>query len=308
MSDSPRDTSTAASGGGRREPAAGGSRLKDLGVRTLSAVLMGAVMLALLIWGRLYGWALVVSAIAGLCVAEFYAITRTEHRKPNEVFGLVAVIVMPLAAAIYASGALTGPAAAAASQLGALGLTSALAGLVLLAVVWHLAFPQVNTSDTATTVLGVVYCGFTLSHLVLLKALDSGVELTLALIISVWVNDTAAYLVGSRWGRHRMSPKISPKKSWEGFAAGTLGTIAVWVGTYFLIQSPITLTWHVLTGVAVAIAAAIGDLFESRLKREAEVKDSGTLLPGHGGFLDRFDSMIIVAVVTYYMLVFGGAR
>ncbi|TLM73202.1 MAG: hypothetical protein FDZ70_07810 [Actinobacteria bacterium] len=139
------------------------------------------------------------------------------------------------------------------------------------------------------------------------------VLLLLATVVSVWANDSFAYIVGSTLGRHRMAPRISPNKSWEGFAAGTLFTIVVWLLTYYLVRErvpdwPLTLGWHAAIGVAVSIATATGDLFESRLKREAGVKDSGTLLPGHGGFLDRHDSLILVSVVAYWMIAWAGVR
>lgn len=281
---------------------------RDFSIRAATAIAMGAVMIAAALWGGLAGWAAVVSLIATFAVSEYYAMTRTEHRKPNELFGMVAVAVMPFAAAVYEGGFLARGSATAAES-GAIGLAAVTAGLLVVSLVWHLLFRRVTTADTAATVFGAVYVGFSLSHLVLIKGLDSGTELVLTMIVSVWANDTFAYLVGASIGRHKMAPKISPKKSWEGFAAGSIATVAVWVGAYFLIR-PATpsLWWYVLIGAAVSAAAVCGDLAESRLKREAGVKDSGRFLPGHGGFLDRFDSMILVSVVTYYLLVVGGVK
>lgn len=279
---------------------------RDLGVRVLSAVLLGAVQIVALVWGGTMWWALVVAAIAVLAAAEFFAITRTEHRKPNELFGLVAVAAMPLAAGWYLVSAPETSERLAVAQHGLLGVTGILGALVIAALVWHLVFRQVTASDTAITVFGVVYVGFTLTHLVLMRELDSGTELLLATIVSVWVNDSFAYAIGSPFGRHKLAPRISPKKSVEGLIAGTLGTIAVWVGIGLAgVQTGLPLWWLALTGAAVSMAAVLGDLAESRLKREAGVKDSGKLLPGHGGFLDRFDSMIMVSVVAFYMLALG---
>jgi phosphatidate cytidylyltransferase len=115
-------------------------------------------------------------------------------------------------------------------------------------------------------------------------------------------------------GRHKMAPKISPKKSWEGFLAGMAGSVIVW--TLVPVVAPrmlpldgatgLTLPWAIATGFAVSIAVMIGDLVESRIKREAGVKDSGNSLPGHGGFLDRLDSLILVCLAAYWMLWWAG--
>jgi phosphatidate cytidylyltransferase len=263
-----------------------------LAIRVTTALLIGGVILVAIIFGKEPGLGALVAFIAMACVMEFYAMTRRERRLPNEIFGVFAVVLMPLAAALW----------------GRLGLMSVVTGLVLASLLWHVAFRQVRVTDTAVTVFGAVYVGFMFSHLVLIRGLDSGTELALVTVVSVWANDVFAYFVGSTLGRHKMTPRISPNKSWEGFAAGTLFTTAVWAALPLVIDTGISTLWLVLTGVSVSFAAVIGDLAESRLKREAGIKDSGALLPGHGGFLDRFDSLIFVSVVAYYMLVCGGAR
>lgn len=269
----------------------------EAAIRVVVALTYGAVMLGAILWGGGVGIGLLVSVIATLAVLEFYEMTRREHRLPNEVFGMAAVAAMPLAA----------------SWLGMRGLTATVTALVAASLVWHLIFRTVTTSDTAVTVFGAVYVGFTLSHLVLIRGLQAGTLLLLTAVLSVWANDSFAYIVGATLGRHRMAPRISPHKSWEGFAAGTVFTIVVWLAAYWIAEryfggTGIALEWHAAMGVAVSGAAVIGDLAESRLKREAGVKDSGRLLPGHGGFLDRHDSLILVSVVVYYLLLAAGAR
>ena len=281
--------------------------LRDFGVRTFTALVMAAILVGADLWGGMLACAAVVAVVAALCAVELYGLMRTDHGRPNAVFGVLAVAAMPIAAALYAGGVMPGS-GPTSSELGAVGLTAVTGGLVLAALAWQMAFKQVSVSNTATTVFGALYAGFTLSHLVLMRALDSGAELVIITIVGVWAMDVLAYLVGSAIGTHRMAPHISPKKSWEGFAAGTVGTIAVWVAGWRITGSPLPLWWFALIGVAAAVAALVGDLAESTLKREFGAKDSGTLLPGHGGFLDRFDSMIVVAIVVYYMLLFGGAR
>jgi len=266
--------------------------LKDFGIRAASALLLGVVVLGALFFGGVWGIAAVVAVIAVLACIEYFAISRRERRMPNELVALTAVAAMPLAAAGF----------------GVTGLTAVVAGLIISAFFWHVMIRQIRLVDTAITVFGAVYIGFTLSHLVLIRQLESGVYLALATIVSVWANDVFAYLVGSAIGKHPLAPAISPRKSWEGLIAGTVGTAGVWLGAGALLRLPIGWGALISIGLIASVAAVIGDLAESRIKREARVKDSGTLLPGHGGFLDRFDSFIMVAIVTYYSLYLLGAR
>ncbi|MHB1340223.1 MAG: phosphatidate cytidylyltransferase [Coriobacteriia bacterium] len=266
--------------------------LRDFSVRLSTALAIGVAFIGSIVFLGPVGLAAVVAIVATAAAAEFFAILRRERRLPNELFGLAAVAVMPFAAGF----------------LGPYGLTAVMSLLVIASLLWHLSFRQVRASDTAVTVFGAVYVGFTLAHLVLIRQLDAGTELALATVASVWANDTFAYLVGTRFGRHKMAPHISPHKSWEGFIAGTLFTTGAWVAVAFFADTGLSIVWLVFVGIAASLAAVVGDLAESRLKREAALKDSGDTLPGHGGFLDRFDSMILVSIVTYYMLVFAGAQ
>jgi len=284
-----------------RQPGA----LKDFGIRALTAVLLGIVLIAGDLAG-MFPWAIVVAAVAIPCAIEFYAIIRTGRRKPNEMFGIVAVGLMPLAAALYAS--FSGDGASSASMQGAMGLTAVIGGLVLAALLWQVLFRQVSASDTSTTIFGALYTGFMLSHLVLMRALGDGGVFVLMTLVSVWAMDVLGYLVGSSIGRHPLAPHVSPKKSWEGYIAGLVGTVATWGLGWWITRSSSPLWWFLAIGAVVSVAALLGDLAESRLKREANIKDSGRWLPGHGGFLDRFDSLIVVSIVAYYMLVFGGAK
>jgi phosphatidate cytidylyltransferase len=123
--------------------------------------------------------------------------------------------------------------------------------------------------------------------------------------ILLWTNDTAAYLTGITFGKHRLFERLSPKKSWEGFLGGLIGTIGMgylisgWLG---VVDKP---GWIIIS-VIVSVAGTYGDLIESMLKRSIGVKDSGTIMPGHGGFLDRFDSVVISFPMVYlYIAVFG---
>lgn len=268
------------------------SRIRDFSIRTTSAVLLGAIILVALFFGGRWGLAAVTSAIAALAAMEFFALVRRERRLPSEIVGLTAVVAMPFAAAGF----------------GALGLTAVVGVLVISAFFWHVMIRQIRLADTGVTLFGAVYVGFTLAHLVLIRGLHDGVWLAFAMIVSIWVNDSFAYMAGSAFGTHKMAPRISPKKTWEGFFAGTLGTTGVWLASALLPGVHLSFFWRLAIGLAASVTAVIGDLSESRIKREVGVKDSGTLLPGHGGYLDRFDSFIMVAIVTFYMLFAAGIR
>jgi phosphatidate cytidylyltransferase len=187
------------------------AQVRGFAFRALTALGIGVVLAGADLWGGMTLWAVVVAALAALCASEFYRIMRSEHRRANEVFGVFASAIMPLAAVLYATRSLTGTGASSASELGAVGLTAVMGGLVLAALLWNIAFRQVKGADTSTTVFGAVYAGFTLSHLVLIRALDSGTELVLLTLFSVWAMDVIAYLVGSAIGTHRLAPDISPK-------------------------------------------------------------------------------------------------
>ena len=277
-----------------------------LAIRVATAVVYALVMLGAIWFNKIpglagYGPLLlggVVSVLAGVSASEFYAMERRESRLPNETFGVAAAATMPLAAAIWGLG----------------GLTATVTALIAASLVWHVTFVRVRTTDTATTVFGAVYTGFLLAYLVLIvrnftsaSAPTLGRDLALAVVLSVWANDSLAYLVGSTFGRHKMMPRISPKKSWEGFIAGALGTLLVWIAFALLFPaSGVSLGLAIFIGAVMGGSVVIGDLFESRLKREAGVKDSGFALPGHGGFLDRLDSLILVGLLAYWILHWGG--
>jgi len=128
--------------------------------------------------------------------------------------------------------------------------------------------------------------------------------LLLGWFVLLWTNDTAAYLFGRRFGRHKLAPSISPGKTWEGWAGGAVATLAVAFGLLGVSQGVADLTaaqWAAL-GAVVSVFGPIGDLLESALKRQAGIKDSGTMLPGHGGVLDRFDSHFISAPIAAILL------
>jgi phosphatidate cytidylyltransferase len=187
---------------------------------------------------------------------------------------------------------------------------SALAGnpIVLLCIVAAstmstLAFPvlsrqSVLQTDVAATLYGILYVPYLASHVVLLRRL--GVWPLALAIGATWSCDVFAYFAGKAFGRHKLLPRVSPGKSWEGTIAGVLAAtaFAVLAGRYALLP----LSTSVVAGVLLGTVGQVGDLAESALKRYCGVKDSGSLIPGHGGVLDRFDSLLFNGTALYYFL------
>jgi phosphatidate cytidylyltransferase len=153
----------------------------------------------------------------------------------------------------------------------------------------------------AITVAGALYVGWLGAYFLLVRALPNGLMWTALAMVTAWATDTGAYIVGTRFGRHRFFPVISPKKTWEGAVGGWIAAPLVLVALGWLFSLP--LVHCALLGFLIGIAATFGDLAESLLKRQTGVKDSSSIVPGHGGILDRLDSLLFTAVVAYYYLV-----
>jgi phosphatidate cytidylyltransferase len=162
-----------------------------------------------------------------------------------------------------------------------------------------LTYPRTSLSEASFNFLAVLYAVVLLSHLYLLRQLPHGIEWTFLAISLVWANDIGAYLIGRQFGSHLLAPQVSPKKTVEGSLGGLLFSIVVAL-VFWRIVGGAPWIMYIILGVIIGISAQIGDLFESALKRSAGVKDSGKLIPGHGGILDRFDSLIFALPLVYY--------
>jgi phosphatidate cytidylyltransferase len=262
-----------------------------------SRILTSAVALPIvlgLVW--LGGWWLFVLAAAVVLIAlhEFYWMARS--LRPLVLAGYVGALAVLLGA-----------------QLGGIGwmLGGFLTTLALAFVLKGVAeTKQPTTVAVGTTVLGAGWIGLGIGHILLLR--DSGDHarlLTVTLLLAVFAADTVAYFAGRLFGRHKLAPVTSPGKTWEGFVAGTITAVAVTFFALYEDREEFLDIWRSLAlGAAIALAAPLGDLFESALKRDMQVKDTGRLLAGHGGVLDRIDSLLFAAVATFYVvLAFGYA-
>ena len=263
----------------------------------LSRILVAVVGLPLvlgLVW--LGGWWLfvLVAAAGFIALHEFYFMTRP--LRPLVIAGYAGLLLILFG-----------------MELG--GLEWATGGVVATLALSFLLKGLAETRQSAivsvgTTLLGATWIGFGLGYVLLLRDLPEHSRLaSYAVLLAVFAGDTAAYAFGALFGRHRLAPGISPGKTWEGFVAGTVATIAA---AFFALYKDrhdfLSVGQAIVLGIVLAAAAPLGDLFESLLKRDMQVKDAGRLLGGHGGVLDRVDSLLFAAVAAFYAIsAFGAA-
>ncbi|MCB6561885.1 phosphatidate cytidylyltransferase [Gordonibacter urolithinfaciens] len=232
-------------------------------------------------------------AMAGITAGEFYYMLRQDAKLPNEMLGIIAAMLYPVSVFF-------------------LGLDGALyvsLALLLALIVWYVFWMRARVPDVGVSFFGAAYCGMLLSGIIVVReALPApwGGVLVLGILLSVWANDSFAYLVGSRFGKHKLAPRTSPKKSWEGFFAGLAGSAVFWCLMTLVPGVTMSVPQAILFGLASGLMGVLGDLAESRIKRNSGFKDSGTIMPGHGGLLDRCDSLFLVAVTSAILLVAGG--
>lgn len=269
--------------------------------RVTTAIFFVVVMLGG-IYGGQYPFVILFAIITALCLWEFHSMVLQKNQKRDRirkfigvVFGLTPFVMVsmlklnllqsPEDFVLYTS-VLTFP-------------------IIFMSFIYELfAASDRPFANVAFIILGMVYIGtpFALVDFIAFDGEQFRANTVFGLLLLTWINDTAAYLIGSQIGKHKLFPRISPKKTWEGSIGGGISTIILSgiLGYIFLEQT--IFEWMVL-GVIVVIFGSIGDLIESMLKRSFAVKDSGTMLPGHGGLLDRFDAFIfLVPFATAYIL------
>jgi phosphatidate cytidylyltransferase len=232
-------------------------------------------------------WLFVLAAVAAVLALHEYALMIRSLR--------------PVILAAYAGALLS----LLGARLGGVDWTMAgLLATIALAFLlhWIAETRQSATVAIASTVLGAAWIGLCLAHLLLIRGIHHDGELaSFTVLLAVWAGDIGAFFAGRLIGRHKLAPALSPGKTWEGFLFGTAAT--VFVAFVALYKEDYLSIWESLVlGAVIAIAAPLGDLFESALKRDMQVKDSGRLLAAHGGVLDRIDSLLFAAVASYYLL------
>ncbi len=252
--------------------------------------LWGIPLLIAIIWfsGEL-GFTTLVAICGVLAIFEFYRMVTAAKVPPLTYFGLIWTLLFILSPH-FDYNLLT---------------PLLLASAVILPLIWLLLRRQKEEAfiSWAWTIAGILYVGWLLSYLVALRGVDAGRDWVLFALFTTFGSDTTAFFAGQALGRHKLAPHISPGKTWEGAIAGVLGAIIVSLLLVTILDLPLSYGQAMLLGLLVSILGQLGDLTESLFKRKMGVKDSGKLLPGHGGILDRIDSVVFAGIVVYYYVI-----
>ncbi len=279
--------------------------------RIITALVLIPIVLVLVFLGPRWQWlfSLAVAAVAALAGWEYMALSRRCGANPPRIATMVALLALFAVNFEWPD------------------LTPALFGILGLGLLVYCTFfkPVAETiADASASIFCLLYTGLTLIALPSLREQANGPSLVVFLLCVVWVGDTAAYYAGRAWGHHKMAPSLSPGKTWEGAIASVAGSVVVaavlvslatmlqessnsaivsWLERAFpsaVLAYPDEMWYWVGLAAIINVAGQVGDLAESALKRSAGVKDSGTLLPGHGGMLDRIDALLLAGPVLWY--------
>ena len=274
--------------------------MRNLIVRTLSGAVLLAIVLGAAYGGAYaYGGLLLFIVVVGMW--EFFNIAKATGARPHRTLGLIAGVVFFLTCFVQWMMPMNDSIGAELLISGVL-YFSALLPLCFILELFHDSETPVR--NVATTLMAVIYVAYPMSLMLFIPSLITGewtAEAFLFYLFIVWGNDVFAYLTGVTMGKHKMAPRISPKKSWEGFVGGIVGAMAMGAIGSYVVGGPLGM-WLGLSFV-VAITSVFGDLVESMFKREAGIKDSGNIIPGHGGILDRFDALLISSPFAFVYLV-----
>ena len=256
--------------------------------RELTALVLAPLAIYIIWWSPQYVYDAVIGLIASLALYEFLVLgVRKGYQLPIVLCILVMLFII------------------LAFVLEPISVEMGVFLTLLVIPAWYV-FSRRSLDDalpsSAIAIMATLYVGMLGGSLIRLRNdFPSGIgpKLVLFLLLVVWLGDAGAYYIGKQFGRHPMSPRISPKKTIEGGIGGIVTAIITAVVIHFTFFKEIPLVHAIIAGIVLSIAGVVGDLAESMWKRSAAVKDSGTLIPGHGGFLDRFDSIFFTAPILY---------
>lgn len=265
-----------------------------LGIRVLSGVVGAALVLAIILFASPKWFNLVVSVA---CIISLYELCKTFkllEKKPMAV--LVFVFALLLLSAVFMG---------FSRDFLTLILVGYLMLLLICAIFWN---GKIKFSDVCTAFFSLIYAVLLLYHIGFIRSMQNGVALLFIPFLGAWMPDTFAYFSGTLFGKHKLIPSVSPKKTVEGAIGAVIGCIISFVVYGLIVDYAVGLSVNYLTliilAVLCAIVAQLGDLSASVIKREFGVKDFGNLIPGHGGIIDRIDSLIFVAPLVYYFLLY----
>lgn len=266
---------------------------RNIVVRTLSGAGLLVVVLAAVFISE-YTFAALMAVIAGGSMWEFYRIAARSGAQPQRWYATIVGVAAVLAGFMMAAG-----------HVDARLLTLLIPLVAAMFVIELYRKKEQPLTNVSVSLGGVVYAALPMVLISFISFMDGSYNqyVVLAIIFTVWVNDIFAYLTGVAFGRHKFFERISPKKSWEGFFGGLIFAIAFAVLCGHLLGGNLWF-WGGLGAVTVA-GAVLGDLVESLFKRAADMKDSGSIIPGHGGFMDRFDALLFAIPLVYvYFIIF----
>jgi len=279
-----------------------------LGQRVLGAVIFVVVFLGTLIWGEI-PFMVAITLASIIAAVEMFSMFETKGE------------AVPTAAFLGIAGSAAYVLFSQWRPLESFGYVTV--GIIFLSFVWYMLILRhvKPTKAVALTVFAPLICGFCLCHLVMLRDFvdksggstkNAGLWIVLFLMVLIWLFDLAAWFVGRKIGRHKLAPTISPNKSWEGIIAGIVTVLVFSVVGKIIIQAILGshkfpwFSWWVAIGIGliVCILGPLGDLSESLMKRDYGIKDMGSIIPGHGGVMDRFDSTLFTAPAVFYLVYF----
>lgn len=259
-------------------------------LKRIVSMVVGILILAIvMVWNNTFVFSIAVTVVAMIGIYEFYNALKKKGFHPIEWIGYITTALL-FAIPFLSIDALR------------ISLTMALPILILLSFLVSIVKKlKINVSDIAITLLGIIYVTFLFAFLIFTRQLNNGTYYIWLILGGAWVTDTFAYLTGITIGKHKFS-KISPKKSIEGCIGGIVGCALFFLGyTYYLNTLNFELNYLIMgiIGIIISIVSQIGDFAASSIKRYCEIKDFGSIMPGHGGILDRFDSIILIAPFIY---------
>ncbi len=262
--------------------------------RVISALVLIPILISFIHFTPAVLFLLLIEVVGLIALSEYHRIVLPNATKNDKIFGYVLNFL--LIGAVYCS----------EYTHASWDIFQVTLAAFFLVVFYHITVTQGKEysqlmDSFSRVLLGVVYCAVLPSFIVLIR-LNKSVEFIYLLLISIWAVDTFAYQAGRSFGKIKLLPKISPKKTWAGSAGGFLGAILVICVGKYIYFSEFSYLQAITLGILVSFTAQVGDLFESLLKRAGGIKDSGNLIPGHGGLLDRIDSLLFAAPIYYYFI------